>query len=358
VAEALTRSRRVVERQLAAISQTFFVYNSWVGLAALAVLAAAAPHLAVAGLVASVLTRLAAAAMGASPAFLGTGLAELNGWFLGLACGTFFAVGPGLAVAVLLGSILVALITIAMHRALSVWDVPAVIGPYVPTFWILWSSIGALPWGKAAILPVVPPAPPSPLMLVLLGGLRGVGQIFFLPDASVGLALAVAASIADLRLGVAMIAASVAAVGVGYLAGTPLWQVETGLAGFTPALISAAARYRFAGLGWGAVMVTVVSMPFLEAAAIRLAGAVGVHALSAPYICLIWTFALLRPLREASAAATDWPIGFRPSLFGNGLAGRAASARGTASGAGGGRPDASSPRGDGEDREMSSPRSP
>jgi urea transporter len=294
VAEVVTRSRRVVVRHFSAIGQAFFAYNPWVGLAGLVIVAVAAPRLAVTGLLLSVLARLVASAAGASPSFLATGLVELNGWFLGLACGTFFAMGPGLAAAIVLGGILVAPISIAMHRVLVTWDVPLVIGPYVPVFWILWGGLTATSWSRAAVLPAVPPTPASPLLLVLLGGLRGVGQIFFLPNAVAGVALAVAASIADIYLGAAMIAASVAAVGVAYLAGLPIWQVETGLAGFTAALIAAAARCRFAGVGWMAVIITVVTIPFLEAAALKIAGAIGIHALSAPYVALIWIFALLR----------------------------------------------------------------
>jgi urea transporter len=94
-----------------------------------------------------------------------------------------------------------------------------------------------------------------------------------------------------------------------------MWQVETGLAGFTAALIAAAALRRFAGLGWTAVTITVVTIPFLEVAALRLAGAVGVHALSAPYVCLIWTFALLRPRREADPPASGWSMGPQPRVF-------------------------------------------
>src|SRR5215470_298891 len=95
VSDVMTRARRVVVRHLSAIGQALFAY-----------------------------------AVGAPATFLGTGLAELNGWFLGLACGTFFAVGPGLAAAILLGGVIVALLSIAMHRVLATWDVPLVIGPY------------------------------------------------------------------------------------------------------------------------------------------------------------------------------------------------------------------------------------
>jgi len=313
----LGRARRLVERQLASIGQTFFVYDPWVGLVSIVVLAVATPRLAIAGTLASVLARLTAQCLGASRAFLDTGLAELNGWFLGLACATFFAVGPGLAVSLLLGGPLVAALSIVMYRVLATWDVPLVIGPYVPAFWLLWSALLTFPWTQAAALPLVPAAPASPFLLVLLGGLRGVGQIFFLPDAAVGVALAVAASLADRRLGLLMVAASVAAVGIGYLAGSPLWQVEQGLAGFTAALVAAAALRRFAGLGWAALAITVVTIPFLEAGALRLAGAVGLHALSAAYIGLIWMFALLRPVREAGAVRAGWAMGTRPRIFEN-----------------------------------------
>ena len=304
--EVLSRTRRVVVRHFAAIGQTFFVYDPWVGLVAILVLAAAGPHLALAGMLASVIARITAEGARASPVFLDTGLAELNGWFLGLACATFFAVGPSLAVSLLLGGVLVSGISIVMYRVLAAWDIPLVIGPYVPAFWLLWSALTAFAWGKVAVLPAVPPPPASPLLVILLGGLRGVGQIFFLPNAVVGVGLAVAASVADRRLGVAMVGASVAAVGMGYLVGTPAWQVETGLAGFTAALIAAAAVRRFAGIGVVAVIITVVTIPFLEAAALKLAGAVGVHALSAPYVWLVWTFALVRRSRDVDLPGPPW----------------------------------------------------
>jgi len=95
----------------------------------------------------------------------------------------------------------------------------------------------------------------------------------------------------------------------------PLWQVETGLAGFTAALVAAAARCRFAGIGWIAVTITVVTIPFVEAGALKIASAVGVHALSAPYVALIWIFALLRPAADpASSPSDDWPTGRRRRL--------------------------------------------
>ncbi len=199
MAESFSRTRLVVVRPLASIGQAFFVYDPWVGLIGIAVLAAAAPHLAIAGLLASVVARVTAELVGASRAFLGTGLAELNGWFVGLACATFFAVGAGLAVSLVVGGSLVAALSVVMNRVLATWDVPVFIGPYVPAFWLLWSALPALPWGKVAVLPLVTAPADSPLLFILFGGLRGVGQIFFLPNAAVGVGLAVAASIGDRR---------------------------------------------------------------------------------------------------------------------------------------------------------------
>jgi len=318
VRERLALARRLVVRHLSAVSQTFFVYNPWVGLVGVAVLAIAAPHLAVSAIVASVIARWVAGRAGAARTLLDSGLVELNGWFLGLACGTFYKVGPGLLVALLVGGALAATLSIVLHRVLATWDVPLLVGPYVPAFWLLWCAFPAFPWMVTAELPGVPPTPASPLLLVVLGGLRGVGEIFFLPNAAVGAGLAVAASIVDRRVGPAMVAASIASVGVGYLAGSPTWQVEQGLAGFTAAMVAAAALRGFSGLGWVAVVIGVLASPFLESAALRLAGAVGLHALSVPYLGFFWTFALLRPVREAATARGGWSMGTRPRMFENG----------------------------------------
>ena len=133
-AENFSRAGQVVVRQVAAIGQTFFVYNPWVGLIGIVVLAVAAPHLAIGGAMASVIARFTAERVGASRAFLGTGLAELNGWFIGLACATFFAVGPGLVVSLLVGGSLGAALSIVMHRVLATWGVPVRFKSAVPRF--------------------------------------------------------------------------------------------------------------------------------------------------------------------------------------------------------------------------------
>ena len=316
--ERLRHARAIAARHLTAIGQTFFVESPWVGLAAVSVLVIAKPQLAAAGLVTSILARITAERAGASSAFLATGLIELNGWFLGLACGTFYAFGPALGVAVLLGGPLAAALTIVMQRVLATWEVPLLVGPYVPSFWLLWSALGAFPWAAQAALPSVPIAPASPWLLVFLGGLRGIGQIFFLPSEALGVALAVAVSIVDWRLGPAMVAASVASVALGHFAGAPSWQVELGLAGFTPALVAVAALRGFGGLGRAAVVVSVVASPFMESAALRLASSVNLHALSVSYIALVWIFSVLRPVRSTAAARAGWSAAPRPRIFENG----------------------------------------
>lgn len=307
----LTTATRVVSRHLSAISETFFVYNRWVGLVSVVLLAIAAPHLAVSAMVTSVLARIVAARAGAARTFVDSGLVELNGWFLGLACGTFFAVGPTLAVALVAGGLLAAGVSIVMNRLVATWDIPLMVGPYIPAFWILSCALPAFPWFHAATLPIPTYEPGSQTLQVLIGGLRGLGEIFFLPDARVGVGLAIAASIADWRLGPAMIGASVASVGMGYFAGAPLWQVQQGLAGFTPALMAVAALRRFSGLGPAAVVIAIVANPLLEAGALRFGNVIGLSALSVTYVALVWGFALVRPVRDAGAARGGWSMGTR-----------------------------------------------
>ncbi len=315
--ERLGHARAIAARHLSAIGQTFFVESPWIGLAAVSALVIAKPQLAAAGLVTSILARITAERAGAASAFLATGLIELNGWFLGLACGTFYALGPALGVAILLGGPLAAALSIVMQRVLATWEVPLLVGPYVPSFWLLWSALGAFPWATQAALPTVS-AVASPWALVVVGGLRGIGQIFFLPSEALGVALVVAVSIVDWRLGPAMVAASVASVALGYFAGAPTWQVELGLAGFTPALVAVAALRGFGGLGRAAVVVSVVASPFMESAALRLASSVNLHALSVSYIALVWIFAVLRPVRTPAAARAGWSAAARPRIFENG----------------------------------------
>jgi len=300
------RARRAAAFHAAAIGQTFFVDSPRVGCAAFLVLAVAAPRLALSGLAVSVVARLVAERAGAPRDFLVTGLVELNGWFLGLACATFFAPGAGFAVALVAGGPLVAAAAIVMRRLLATWDLPLFVGPYVPAFWLLFAALSAFPWAHPEVRSIAPSAPTAPVLLIVLGGLRGIGEIFFAADARVGLGLAVALSLHDRRLGISMIGASIAAVAIGYLSDAPAWQVEAGLAGFTPALMAVAALRGFAGIGRTAVVVAIGAGAFLEAGTLRLTGAFGLYALSSSYLLFVWGFALLRPVRDAAADRRGW----------------------------------------------------
>ena len=305
--ERLAGARRAAAFHVAAIGQTFFVDSPRVGVAAIAALAAVAPRLAASGLAVSVIARVVAGRAGAPRDFLATGLVELNGWFLGLAIATFFAPGLGFAVALVAGGPMVAAAAIVLRRVFATWDVPMFVAPYLPAFWLLFAALAALPWASPADLAAaVPPPAGSPALAIALGGLRGLGEIFFVPDARLGAALAVAVTLGDRRIGISMVAASTAAVAIGHLAGLPAWQIEQGLAGFTPALVAAAALCGFAGLGRTAVAVAVASGALVEAGVLRLTAGVGLYALSTSYLVFVWVFALLRPVRDAAADRRGW----------------------------------------------------
>jgi urea transporter len=311
---ALSAAWALAQRYLVAIGQTFFVGSPWTGLVGAATVAFAAPIHAFAALATCVVARWTGVRAGASRALLDSGIIELNGWFMGLACAAFLDRGPGLAAAILAGGPLVAAFTIAMQRFVATWNLPLLVGPYMPAFWLLWAAVSGLPW----VHPVVPsavPLPDWPPLAILVGGLRGVGQIFFVPDVRVGLALALASSLRDWRVGPAMLAASIASVGLGYLAGAPTWQTEQGLAGFTPAMVTAAALSRFGGMSYPAVGIAILAGPFLEAAALRICGSIGIYALSASYVGFVWTCALVRPVRKVSELRSSWSMREHPPLF-------------------------------------------
>lgn len=312
----LAGARRIAGFHAAAIGQTFFVDSPRVGALAFAGLAVAAPLLAASGLACSVTARLAAGRAGASRDLLATGLVELNGWFFGLACATFFATGAGLVGAVILGGPAVAVASIVMRRVLATWDLPLFVGPYVPAFWLVFAALSAFPWGHPAVLPVTAAGDAAPSVAIVLGGLRGLGEIFYVPDARLGAGLALAVTLYDRRLGVAMIAASTIAVAIGYLIDAPAWQTEQGLAGYTPALMAVAALRGFAGIGRVAVVVAVVAGAMLEAGVLRLTGALGVYALSSSYLLFVWGFALLRPVRDGAADRRGWSSIAAPARLG------------------------------------------
>jgi urea transporter len=315
VTQRLAHLQYLAQRYLTAISLTFFANSARTGLAVLLILAAAAPLHAAAAVAASALARLSAGRAGASRALLNSGLVELNGWFLGLACATFFGPSLALVVAVVIGGLAVAPAAIALQRVLATWDLPLLVCPYLPIFWLLWAGLSGLPWVSVAPLPVMPPPSDLPVVTILIGGMRGIGQIFFLPDATIGLALAVAACLANWRIGLAMMAASLGAIGIGFLVGAPAWEIEQGLPGFTPALVAAAALPRFLGMGRVAVAAAVLTSPFLETAAIRLAGSVGLFALSSTFVGFVWLFALMRPVRQAGDARDSWSMRGAPRSF-------------------------------------------
>ena len=312
--DRLARAHRRIALHFASIAQTFFVGSARVGLVSVAMLAVGSPRLAASGLIVSVAARLCAVRFGVDQAFLETGLVELNGWFLGLCCATFFSLDVGLLVALVLAGPLVAAMSIVMHRILAAWNLPLLIVPYLLSFWLLWAGFAAVPWAHPAMLPV-PATHAAPATVIVLAGLRGVGQIFFVPNALLGAGIAVAVTLNDRRLGAAMVAASIAAVSLGYLAGAPDWQVQEGLAGFAPALVAAAALRRFVGLGRTAVVVAVVAGPFLEAGVLQASGAVGLPPLGAAYVGLVWMFALVCRMRHGAAARSAWSMG--PRLFGD-----------------------------------------
>lgn len=306
--DRLARAQRRIALHFAAIAQTFFVRSARVGLVSAAVLAVDSPRLAASGLIVSVAARLCAVRFGVARAFLDTGLVELNGWFLGLCCATFFSLDVRLLIALVFAGPLSAAMSVVLYRVLAPCGLPLLITPYLLSFWLVWAGFAAFHSAHLVAL-TTPGTHAAPTTMILLGGLRGVGQIFFVPDALVGAGIAVAATLYDRRLGVAMVAASIAAVSIGYLAGAPDWQIEQGLAGFTPALVAAAALRGFVGLGRTATLVAVIAGPFLEAGALRASGAVGLPLLGTAYVGLVWTFALLHRVRGASAARCAWPTG-------------------------------------------------
>lgn len=298
-----------ISHHLAAISQAFFVHDAKVGAAAVVVMLVSSPVYALSGLVASVVARLVAVRLGANRNLVASGLLELNGWFAGLAAATFWSPSLGLLLVACLAGVLTAAAALILDRVLATWDLPLLVAPYVLAFLVLWPALSSLTdasWLSKAAWEVLPPTS-STFELVIIGGVRGLGQIFFCPNPFVGVGLAIGVMLVDWRVGAAMVGASVAGVAAGYVYGAPLWQIEQGLFGFSAALTTAAAFKRYRGFGYGAALASIVVGPLVEMAAIKLAGALGVYALSSGYVVLIWALVLVSPTKAAASSNLPKP---------------------------------------------------
>jgi urea transporter len=262
-----------------AIAQTFFAGDPRVGGLAVLALAVFQPALAVAGLGGGLVARCAA---------------------------TFFAPGPGLAVLVAATAALTVACTIACDRLLSPWQLPVLVLPYVPAFALIWLAFGGVSWATPTPLLPLGDAGPSLVQHWVVVALRGVGQIFFLPDAVFGAALLGIVTLIHRTGGVAMFGAALAGAACAQAMGLPAWQVTQGLHGFAPALMAIAALTRFKGFGWPAAIATVVVAPVVEAGVIKLGMSLGIFGLSTTYVALAWALLLASPVQVKSEQGGSW----------------------------------------------------
>jgi urea transporter len=322
------RGAAALRAQLAAVGETFFVGRWETGAAAAVVVGCVAPLAGAAGLACGLATRAVAERMGANQELLDGRAAELNGWFAGLALASIFAPSVGLAAALVAAPLVGATATIALQRVLRAWELPLMVAAYLPTVWLAWLALAGTTTAPVLPAPALDAAAAARTLLpawaegasaaqlglrATLGGLRGVGQIFFQADAGVGALLvgvvALTASVAD---AVWLLGAAVAATAVGLVLGIEPWMVDQGLVAFTPALVATAARRNFRGLGVWQVGAAVLVGPLVEAATVRVAGALGGLALSTGYLALVWAMLLAAPKRRMAVV----PAGLGRRTFG------------------------------------------
>ncbi len=241
------------------------------------------------------------------------GLGELNGWFAGIAVFSCFA-----------GTVPIILLTIAVgglsgvgvalvKRVLAPWDLPVLVAGYLAPVWVAFAALGGV-YGRA--LPEVSALSElGPLAAWSQGALRGLGEIFFVPDARLGLVFLAALAWTFRRQALFAAGAAVLGVAVADLAGAPAWFTQQGLGAFVPALVAAAAAKRCQGFGWGLVAAAVVLGPFVEWAAISVAGRLGLPALSIGYLGFVWIAVCVKPVAHDGMAWKPMPDYQKDSSF-------------------------------------------
>lgn len=277
---------------LRGIGQVVFMPNTAAGaLILLAVLAAAlrgsVPAAMPAGLVAAVAVgTLTARALRADPEALASGLHGFNPALVGLALPLMVRMdiaGWALLVAAAAAS---AALALALGRLLARAGLPGLTAPFI-----------LVTWAAVAVTAPVAPGTALPDQGPAVAALRGVAQIFLVPDAACGALLLAALAVASRTA--APVAAGAAALSVlaARALALPAGTVGAGRWSYSPVLTALAMGVAFPmpgrrGAAW-TLAATLATIP-VQAALAPLAAAAGVPLLTAPFVLTTWAALSLR----------------------------------------------------------------
>lgn len=285
------------------------------GLLFLAAIAVESLALAAAALAGSVAASCLASAVRADRGLLRAGMFGFNGALSALAMIHFLAPGsPAWAVAIL-ASCGSTILMLALTAGLARWKLPALTAPFVlTTLAALLASAhlgGLLTAHRAeAGASSAVAAPDGAISAATLGEgvLNGVAQVFFLGNPVSGLLLVAGLLVASRRASAAALMGSLIGFLAGRAMGAPEAELRAGAFGFNSALCAIALASVLLVPGRRAqvhALLAAVLAPCVGVGCSAALGALGLPALTLPFVLTTWTFLLLDRFVPAEAALTD-----------------------------------------------------
>lgn len=300
-----------IDAWLRGVSQVVFQDNLPCALLILLAVAWAAydgrqPALLGGAVLATIVATLTARLLRADAALLRRGLFGYNGMLVGIALPTYLAPTPTLWACIVLGAALSTVVMLALAALLRPWKLAALTAPYLLTLWCL-----LLAAHRFAGLPGPDPSAPvhaiavdsgllSALQGTLLAALRGVAQVFLLPDAVSGALILAGIAASSRRAALFAAAGSLLALAVAWLFGTDRAATLAGMYSFSAVLTAVALGDAFVGhpglRGIAYAAFGVVATVVVNAALNTLLAPIGLPASTMPFVLTTWLFLLARRL--------------------------------------------------------------
>lgn len=320
---------RFVDVNLRGIGQVMLQNNPLTGALFLAAIiwgsyAAGAPHVAIAGILAVVVSTLTAQWLHVSQESLHSGLYGYNGVLVGLALATFIAPSALLWAYVVLGAAVSVVTMLGTANAVKPWGLSSLTFPFVLTTWLLLLAtygfsglVGtALPSGN--VVTAFQPYDASPLKFIELaqGVLQSISQVFLKGSGIAALLLLAGLAVNSLAAAVFALAGAILAVLTAHLFGAESDLITGGLLGFSPVLTAVALGTVFYQPSWRVTAYAALGTVFTVIAQAALNVALtpfAIPALTAPFVLVTWMFLLPRQCFEPAPEAVGETTTPRPT---------------------------------------------
>lgn len=266
---------------LRGFSQCAFQAHELTGLFFIAAAALYSPRMGVYYVVSVLVGTLVARLFGGIPALLGLGLYGFNSGLMGLALGNFFQPGPALHGWMPVLAAIVALVTVAMSRWLTV---PFLAAPFILCFWGLWPLADAM--GIVAIdLGAFPDAP----VHFVEAAITALGSTLFASTTLAGALFLAGLAVSNWRHAVVALFGAAIAAALAAHVGAKGAMINSGFIGFN-AVLAALATYALVGADLRLAALAAVIATWAFSFVSRNAP---VPALASGFVLTVWAILLL-----------------------------------------------------------------